>query len=85
MNTKYALHAMYGKPVVELSLVCSEFFGINKNTAYQKANHQAFPIPTFRLDNSQRSPFYVNLDDLAEHIDKRKQEAMDEFKQVQAH
>ncbi|WP_028115898.1 pyocin activator PrtN family protein [Ferrimonas senticii] len=82
MNTRYALHATFGKPIIELSAICQSYFGINLRTAYLKANAQSLPIPAFRMDNSQRSPFFVNVDDLADYIDRRMAEAKAEFDSV---
>ena len=76
MNTKYALHARFGTPIVALADICEEFFHINKDTAQGKANAGTFPIPVFRMENSKRSPFMVHVDDLANHIDDCHQPAL---------
>ncbi|MGD8121166.1 pyocin activator PrtN family protein [Vibrio sp. TRT 2004] len=79
MNTKYALHARFGTPIVALGDICEEFFHINAETANGKANSQSLPIPTFRMEDHKRSPFMVHLDDLADLIDLRIRAAKHEF------
>lgn len=79
MNTKYALHARFGTPILALCDICEEFFHINEDTAKGKANSQSLPIPVFRMDDNKRSPFMVHVDDLAELIDLRRQGALTEF------
>ncbi|OEE30755.1 hypothetical protein A1QO_15600 [Vibrio genomosp. F10 str. ZF-129] len=79
MNTKYALHARFGTPLLALSDVCEEFFHINEDTAKGKANSHSLPIPVFRMDDNKRSPFMVHVDDLADLIDLRRQSALKEF------
>lgn len=82
MNTNFALLSRYQSPVVELKEVCEEFFGIKPKTAEQKAKGCDFPIPTFKLRDSERSPTLIKIEDLAAYIDKRYDEAQSEWKQV---
>ena len=82
MNTKYALHAVFEKPVVKLEDICEEYFGITYRTAMIKVNSGEFPVPTFRQEDSQRSPILIHVDDLADYIDKRLSEARKEWNSV---
>ncbi len=82
MNTNFALLARYQTPVIELKLVCEEFFGIKPKTAEQKVKGCDFPIPTFKLRDSERSPTLIKIEDLADYIDKRYADAQNEWKQV---
>ncbi|MBD1576276.1 pyocin activator protein PrtN [Vibrio sp. S11_S32] len=82
MNTKYALHARFGNPVVHLEDICEEFFGISPKTAKQKAISQVLPIATFRLDDSQRCPIMVDVSDLGDYIDKRRELALADWRMV---
>jgi hypothetical protein len=82
MNTNFALLARFETPIVNLKDVCQEFFGYTIKTSMQKIKGQDFPVPTFRLVESERSPVFVKIEDLATYIDKRYAEAENEWKQV---
>jgi len=82
MNTNFALLARFETPVIELKTVCEEFFGIKPKTAEQKVKGCDFPIPTFKLRNSERSPTLIKVEDLAAYIDKCYTEAKTEWHQV---
>lgn len=82
MNTKFALLARYGSPTIELKIVCKEFFGVTPKTAEQRAKACDFPIPTFKLRDSERSPSFVKIDDLAAYIDQRYEQAKCEWQSV---
>lgn len=81
MNTKYALHARFGTPIVALADICEEFFHINAETANGKANSQSLPIPSFRMEDHKRSPFMVHLDDLATHIETCREQVLTEWQE----
>lgn len=81
-NTAYGLHARFGKSEIPLSDICEEYFGINIKTAQQKARTYELPLPVFRMDESQRAPYLVKVDDLAEFIDKKHELAREEWLMV---
>ncbi|NVN82736.1 MULTISPECIES: pyocin activator PrtN family protein [unclassified Vibrio] len=82
MNTNFALLARFGNPTVELKQVSQEFFGITSRTAEQRAKACDFPVPTFKLRDSERSPSLIKIEDLAAYIDKRHSEAMQDWLSV---
>ncbi len=82
MNTNFALLARFESPTVELKQVCQEFFGITPKTAEQRAKAYDFPIPTFKLRDSERSPTLVKIEDLAKHIDRQYEQAKNEWQSV---
>ncbi|EGQ8484484.1 MULTISPECIES: pyocin activator PrtN family protein [Vibrio] len=82
MNTNFALLARFESPTVELKQVCQEFFGITPKTAEQRAKACDFPIPTFKLRDSERSPTLVKIEDLAKHIDRQYEQAKNEWQSV---
>lgn len=82
MNTNFALLARFETPVIELKCVCEEFFGIKPKTAEQKVKGCDFPIPTFKLRDSERSPTLIKIKDLAAYIDQRYSEAESEWRKV---
>lgn len=85
MNTNFALLARFGTPAIQLEEVCEEFFGITVKTAKQRIKGQNFPVPTFRLTESERAPVLIQVEDLAKYIDTRYSEALAEWQSVQSH
>lgn len=75
----YGLHARFGKDTIPLSEICEEYFGINPKTAQQKARSYDLPLPVFRMDESQRAPYLVMVNDLAEFIFKQQEIARGEW------
>ncbi|CAE6883244.1 conserved hypothetical protein [Vibrio harveyi] len=76
LSTKAMLAGMFGmKPCIPLDEIATEFLDISIKTAQRKARLNELPFPTFRLGISQKSPWYVNLDDLAIYIDERSSSA----------
>ncbi|WP_325890983.1 pyocin activator PrtN family protein [Grimontia sp. NTOU-MAR1] len=82
MNTQFALLARFESPTIPLKHVCVEFFGIQHKTAEAQAKSGEFPIPTFKMRNSERSPTLVHIEDLAKHIDAQLTKAREEWASV---
>lgn len=88
MNTQYALHAVFGAPIVKLSDISEEYFGMKYTTAKAKVNANEFPVPAFRLHEETQSnqgtkmPLFVSVDDLAAYIDKKRKEAKSEWESI---
>ncbi|NVJ59787.1 MAG: pyocin activator PrtN family protein [Gammaproteobacteria bacterium] len=82
MNTNFALLARFESPTVELKQISQEFFGITPKTAEQRAKACDFPVPTFKLRDSERSPSLVKIEDLAAYIDKRHEAAKHDWLSV---
>ncbi|KZE25333.1 pyocin activator PrtN family protein [Crenobacter luteus] len=82
MKTIFMLLAQYESPVVKLSDICS-FFGLSENTANERASLNRLPIPTFRLEKSQKAPRMVHLQDLADFIDRQRKEATKQWERSQ--
>ena len=79
MDTKYALHALYGQPIIPVSQICEEFFNCKVQTANQRIRAKTFPIPAFRLTDKNSGQFFVKIDDLADYIDKMHAKAKEEW------
>lgn len=77
MNTVFLLLAAYNSPQIPLEKVC-DLFGFSPKEAAIRAARQALPIPCFRL-GSQKSPWLVNVQDLADHLDKQSEAARREW------
>ena len=82
MNMQFALLARFESPTVELKAVSQEFFGITPKTAEQKAKACDFPVPTFKLRDSERSPTLIKVKDLATYIEKRYELAKTDWQSV---
>ena len=75
MNTMFLLMAEYETATVPLSQVCEKYFGMKSATAERKAAENKLPIPTFRTADSQKAPRMVHISDLAEFIDRQREES----------
>ena len=82
MNTYFALMAELQKGFVPLESICADYLGMDYKTALRLASTQQLPVPVFKA-GSQKSPWLVSLHDLAEHIDKRREEAKKNHKAMQ--
>lgn len=71
ISTQDYLFLQFGKLVVELREVCQIYYPHLSHTAMKRtASEQGFPFPCFRLANSQKSPYFVHIAELARAIDK---------------
>ncbi len=67
-------------PVDELA---KDYLGLSIATAKRKAKINDLPFPTFKMGNSQKSPYLVHLHDLVIFIEKRTIEAENLWKEYQ--
>ncbi|WP_224798197.1 pyocin activator PrtN family protein [Idiomarina abyssalis] len=82
MKTLLLLLVRYERSPVPLSEICKEFFGIGEKQAAMMAASQALPVPAFKLRESERAGWMVDLRDLAEHIDKKRRQALNDYTEV---
>jgi hypothetical protein len=83
MNTYFGLMAEFnGRTELPLEEVAPRFFGISPRTAAFRAGAQALPVPAYRAGDSQKSPWLVSAIDLAQYIDKKRAEALEQWKLV---
>ncbi|MCJ8322746.1 MAG: pyocin activator PrtN family protein [Rhizobiales bacterium] len=75
MNTHFMLLAQFEKPVIPLIEVCKEYFNMSTHTACNRAKCGTLPVPAFRLGKSQKHPWLIHLNDLADLIDTQAAEA----------
>lgn len=80
-NTHFALLAKYGDTNIPLEKCCEYYFGIALKKALDYARSNELPVPVYRL-GSQKSKWFVDAKVLADHIDKKKQDAMNDWKRV---
>lgn len=55
-------------PAVRLDEICERYFGLSKRVAYEYAALNRLPVPTFRLNDSRKSPYMVRIEDLNQVI-----------------
>src|SRR3546814_4547683 len=82
-STYFALLAEFGTAEIELSKVCSKYFGLTEAEAKRRATLNRLPVPAFHT-GSQKSPWLVSAVDLARHIDSARETAFEEWKKSQA-
>lgn len=71
ISTQDYLFLQFGKLIVELREVCQTYYPHLKQVQIKRlANEQKFPFPCFRLTDSQKSPYFVHIAELAKAIDK---------------
>ena len=85
IDTRYLLLGQFGhRPVIELEEICTELFGLSYRTASRKANQNELPVPVFKMLESQKAPWLVHLDALAEYMEQKAKNAKREWSYLQA-
>ena len=85
MKTIFLLMAQYdGQTILPLERVHADFFAPYEfKTFVNKVNAGDLPIPITRLDpQSQKGPRGIHIGDLAEYIDRRREAAQKEARQL---
>ncbi|EML7933163.1 pyocin activator PrtN family protein [Providencia rettgeri] len=82
MNTVFLLMAEFETSQIPLDIVAEKFLKLTPGYADKKATLGELPFPTYKDDKSQKSPRMVHISDLAEWIDKRRNEAKKEFNAI---
>ena len=77
------LSAQFEKTLIPLKDICEEYFGLSEGEARKRANLNQLPVPTIRLSDSQKSPLYVHVADLATLIDARRKKASEQWRRSQ--
>ncbi len=66
-----------------LEAVCKVYYPhLSRAKILEKARNLEFPFVCFKIDNSQKSPYLVDIIDLAFVLDKNYREQTEEFKKV---
>lgn len=81
MNTVFLLLAQYGTAQVPLEVCCGDFFGMSSDRAAYAAGRHQLPVPAFKA-GGPKSPWLVDIRELAAWIDKRRAEASEEWRKV---
>lgn len=79
MNTIFLLMAEFNTATIPLNLIAERYLGMKPATASKKADAGDLLIPSFRMNNSQKAPRIVHVQDLAEYIDSEREKARKEI------
>ncbi len=84
MNTAFLLMAQYnGQAIIPLEQVCRDYFcHLSPEMFQRKVLAGQIKIPITRIENSQKSPRGIHIDDLARYLDERWAAAQKELKQL---
>ncbi len=80
-QTEIMLFAAHRSPAVPLEAICRTYFNLEPDTAAHYAGLRRLPVPAFRLNDSRKAPWMVDLKVLAAHIDSQSQVAAEQFAQ----
>lgn len=70
LTTSDYLFLKYRSVHIKLEDVVKEYYpNLNKENMLTRARQQRFPFTCFRIDESQKGAFFVNLHELADAID----------------
>lgn len=81
-RTLFLLLAEFGTGQIPVER-CAHHFGMKADEAKRAAALQRLPVPAFRL-GSQKSPWLVAADQLAKHIDAKRESAEAEWMRINA-
>jgi hypothetical protein len=81
-RTLFLLLAEFGTGQIPVERCCAHF-GLSPAEAKSAASRQSLPVPAFRL-GSQKSPWLVSADALANFIDKRREAAETKWRRMHA-
>jgi hypothetical protein len=70
MNTIFLLLAEFEESMIPAERIGEKYFGLKKVETYRRINEGKFPLPAFKLVESQKAPYLVNVADLAAYLDK---------------
>ncbi|MBI6547827.1 pyocin activator PrtN family protein [Xenorhabdus lircayensis] len=83
MNTAFLLMAEFETSQIPLSNIAERYLKMSPGTAERKANEGKLDIPTYKLNDSQKSPRIVHVNDLAAYIDQQRARAVQELERIQ--
>ncbi|MAX54467.1 MAG: pyocin activator protein PrtN [Alcanivoracaceae bacterium] len=82
MNTLFLIMAEFETAEIPLALIAEKYLGLNPDQAKRRALRQALPFPVHRGAKSQKAPWLVHAQDLANHLDAQREEAAREWKAI---
>lgn len=82
MNTLFLLMAEFETAEIPLDALAEKYLGLSPAQAKRRAARQALPFPAHRGSRSQKAPWLVHTQDLANHLDAQREEAAREWKAI---
>ena len=83
ISTFFALMAEFGTAEIPLEDISEKFFGLQPDMAKKRAARRQLPVTAYR-GGTQKSPWLVSAQDLADYIDTQRTKAKQEWDQVNA-
>ncbi len=84
-STMYLLMAEYGARImIPLEDLAFKVLGMSVNTAKRKAKSNELPFAVVKLNDSQKAPYLVNIQDLASYIEDQCNSARIEWGKAQS-
>lgn len=81
INRVYLLLGIFNVADVPLERVVAHYFPhLSEREWKRRAAMQQFPFPVFRPEKSQKAPWLVNVNQLAEYLDKQAAEAAKDWR-----
>lgn len=80
MNTLFLVLAEFGSAEIPLNALAEKYLGLSPAQAKRQAGRQALPFPVHRGSKSQKAPWLVHAQDLADHIDQQRAQARSEWR-----
>ncbi|MFU8928203.1 pyocin activator PrtN family protein [Acinetobacter puyangensis] len=72
LNTSDYLFMKYRSMTILLDEVVKDYYPhLSKAKVLEKARNQEFPFSCFKLDKSQKAPYFVHVKDLAKVLDQQ--------------
>ncbi|MFS1525668.1 pyocin activator PrtN family protein [Microbulbifer sp. 2304DJ12-6] len=81
MNTVFLLMAEFGSVDIPLKKCCEKYFGMLPRKAMERARLHQLPVPAYR-GGSQKSEWLISANDLAQHIDGCRKQAMNDWQRL---
>lgn len=85
MNTLFLLMAKHEAPMITADQCCREYFApLTLPVFMRKVNAGEIDLPVVKMEASQKGARMVHLKDLADYIDRQREAAAKELRQMRA-
>lgn len=79
VSTLFCLMAEFGTSQIPLEAVADKYWSLTRQIACNRALQHKLPVPAYRGSDSQKSGWFINAADLAEHLDRQREAARVEW------
>ena len=80
-STFFALMAEFETGEIPLDEMCGKYFGLSESEAKKRASLNTLPVPAYH-GGSNKSPWLVSTSQLATYLDKKKELALADWKNM---